>query len=277
MPPLSAPVSGSRSSPDWPGSHSRGRAAVTEQHGPERPAYDRSQHAPRVRYLDVAGQIRLLYDAFWLTAIDDFDSPRVAESGAGMAIGAAALAELAGTGHIVIRPVRGGADHQIWSPDRKRPGPDDSVGMSVVEAINAEPRPRPVRTWLEYLEVSGLADRVADHMVTHGLLRRVEVTGRRGLRRRSRTVYEPVESLVAGAACYRLRKWLDAPDQRIAWADVWLLGMCEATGLHHVFRYRSEAARRRSHQLQQAMPDPWRALLLHLADAIGTAATARGL
>lgn len=231
--------------------------------------------APRLRHLDRDRPSRLAYDTVWIVGVGDFDKPAVADAGANLAVGAALLVELAAAGHVTIAPEPGGDGHRLVP--RPQPSvPAESLGLGLVEQIRAEPEPLGVRQWLDYLAVTGIYTRVAEHMTTAGLMRRTEVPQRRGLRRRTQVVYEPVEPLVAGAPFFRLRRWLlDDPTGPIAWTDVFLLGLCEAIGLDHVYHHRSDRARDQSHHQQQQLPEPIRAVLLHLAEAVGAAGTTR--
>lgn len=211
---------------------------------------------------------RLVYDALLITSHHDFYKPAVAPRVAELGLGAALVAELVLSGHVAVRTEEGS---RLAPRDIGVAPPSDSLGLWLTELVRAEPEPLPVPEWLEFLAVSDLYSRTADHMVTTGLMRRTERRSR--WRKASQVAYEPVDALIAQAPLARIRRHLTAMDQRMPLPDAFLVALTEAVGLSRsLYSQTPHGARDYARSHTRSLPAPLQSLHGHLAAAVADTA-----
>ena len=211
---------------------------------------------------------RLVYDALLITSNHDFYKPAVSARVIGLGLGAALIAELVLSGHLAV-----------WARDRAKvspgeqgvPAPADSLGLWMMELVRAEPTSLAVSEWLEYLAVSDIHAKIADHMVIAGLMVRSEQRGR--WRQRTQVVYEAADSLIAQAPLARMRRYLFALDQRMPLTDAFLLSLTESVGLSKsLYSQTPSGAREYAQYHVRALPAPLQAVRGHLTAAVAATA-----
>jgi hypothetical protein len=211
---------------------------------------------------------RLAYDALLITSHHDFYKPAVAPRVAELGLGTALIAELVLSGHLAV-----------WSNDGSRLAPrdigvappSDSLGLWLTELVRAEPEALPVPEWLEYLAVSDLYSKTADHMVTTGLMKRTERRSR--WRKSTQVAYEPVDALIAQAPLARIRRHLTAMDRRMPLADAFLVALTEAVGLSKsLYSQTPHGAHDYARSHTRSLPAPLQSLHGHLAAAVADTA-----
>jgi hypothetical protein len=219
-----------------------------------------------------APSTRLVYDALLITSLDDAYKPATGPRVTGLGIGAALLAELVLSQHLVVWATKG--VDLLCFDERFRP-PQDSLALWLVEHIRAEPTSLSVRDWLEFLSAADVYTKTAEHMAMLGLMVRHEYRSR--WTRRVESGYEPSDALFANAVFSRLRRQLSLSEQQISVQDVYLLGLTEAVGLSKPLYYQlPSGARVYAGKQRQSLPAPLRALLAHLAAAVADIAITGG-
>ncbi|SDC98695.1 GOLPH3/VPS74 family protein [Glycomyces harbinensis] len=211
---------------------------------------------------------RLVYDALLITSHHDFYKPAVAPRVAELGLGAALVAELVLSGHLAV-----------WSSDGSKLAPrdigvappTDSLGLWLTELVRAEPEPLPVPEWLDFLAVSDLYAKTADHMVTTGLMHRTERRSR--WRKASQVSYEPADALVAQAPLARIRRHLSSMEHRMPLADAFLVALTEAVGLSKsLYSQTPYGAREYALSHTRSLPAPLQSVHGHLAAAVADTA-----
>jgi hypothetical protein len=152
--------------------------------------------------------------------------------------------------------------------------PADSLGLWLMELVRAEPEYLPAPEWLEFLAVSDIYAKTAEHMVIAGLMVRTE---QRTRWRRTQVAYEAKDPLIAGAPLARMRGHLTAMDRRMPLVDTFLLALTEAVGLSKALYSQTPSG---AHEFAQAhvraLPTPLRAIRGHLAAAVAGTAISGG-
>lgn len=220
---------------------------------------------------------RLVYDTLLITSLDDVYKPATGPRVTGLGIGAALLAELVLSQHLMVWAAKG-VDlvcvDAVGSGERDRP-PVDSLTLWLVEHVRAERTSLSVRDWLEFLSAADVYTKTAEHMAMLGFMVRREY--RSGWRRRVEVVFEPSDALIANAVFSRLRRHLSLSERQVPVEDAFMLALTEAVGLdkplyHHV----PPSARAYTDKRRQALPAALRAIVAHLAAAVADIAITGG-
>lgn len=207
---------------------------------------------------------RLVYDALLITSLDDAYKPATAPRVTGLGIGAALLAELVLSQHLVVWATKG---VDLLTLDERHRPPEDSLTMWLVEHVRAERTSLSVRDWLEFLSVADVYTKTAEHMTMVGLMERHEYRSR--WRQRVEVGYEPTDALIANAAFSRLRRHVSLAERKLSVGDAYLLALTEAVGLAKpLFFQLPPGARVYAGQQQQSLPAPLRTILAHLKSAV---------
>jgi len=211
---------------------------------------------------------RLVYDALLITSHHDFYKPAVAPRVAGLGLGAALIAELVLSGHLSIW-IRDGA--KLVPSDHGNRPPEDSLGLWLIELVRAEPANLAVREWLEYLALTDIYTKTAEHMVVAGLMLRTEVRSR--WRQRAQVSYEAADALIAQEPLARMRRYLLSLDARMPLVDAFLLTVTEAVGLSKsLYAQTPSGARGYVDSHTRVLPAPLQALRGHLTAAVADSA-----
>lgn len=220
-----------------------------------------------------APSARLAYDTLLITSLDDVYKPATAPRVTGLGIGAALLAELVLSEHVIIWAAKG--VDRVCFDERFRP-PGDSLTLWLVEHVRAERDSLTVRDWLEFLTATDVYTKTAEHMTMVGLMVRNEYRSR--WRHRVEVVYEPTDALIANATFSRLRRHLSTSDTGISTEDAFLLALAEAVGLAKpLYSQVPSGARTYADKQRKALPAPLRAILAHLAASVADIAITGGL
>jgi hypothetical protein len=215
---------------------------------------------------------RLVYDTLLITSLDDAYKPATGPRVTGLGIGAALLAELVRSEHLVVW-TSNGVD-RVCFDERFRP-PEDSLALWLVEHVRAERSNLTVREWLEFLTAADVYTKTAEHMTMVGLLTRHEYRSR--WRQRVEIGYEPTDPLIANATFARMRRHLSIENRHISLGDAFLLALTEAVGLSKpLYSQFPSTARAFVEKQRRALPQQLRSLLAHLAAAVADTAITGG-
>ncbi|MFG3342900.1 GPP34 family phosphoprotein [Glycomyces sp. NPDC048151] len=215
---------------------------------------------------------RLVYDALLITSLDDAYKPATGTRVTGLGIGAALLAELVLSQHLIVWATKG--VDLVCFDERYRP-PEDSLALWLVEHVRAERTSLSVRDWLEFLSAADVYTKTAEHMTMLGIMARHEYRSRWS--RRVEVGYEPSDALIANAVFSRLRRHLSLAERDVSIEDVFLLGLTEAVGLSKpLYNQFPSGAREYAGQRRQALPAALRAVLAHLAATVADIAITGG-
>lgn len=219
-----------------------------------------------------APSARLVYDTLLITSLDDVYKPATAPRVTGLGIGAALLAELVLSQHLIVWAAKG--VDLVTYDERFRP-PQDSLTLWLVEHLRAEQTTLTVRDWLEFLTAADVYTKTAEHMVMFGLMARAEYRTR--WRQRVEVVYEATDALIANAPLSRIRRHLSTREPQIAVEDTFLLTLTDTVGLAKpLYAQTPSGARAYADKQRQTLPAPLRAVLAHLAAAVADIAITGG-
>lgn len=215
---------------------------------------------------------RLVYDTLLITSLDDVYKPATVPRVTGLGIGAALLAELMLSQHLLVWADKG--VDLVCYDERFRP-PQDSLALWLIEHIRTERANLAVRDWLEFLAAADVYTKTAEHMVMVGLMVRREYKTR--WRQRVEVSYEATDALIANAPFSKLRRYLSISDTQIPVEHTFLLALAETVGLSKpLYSQIPSGARRYADKQRQALPSPLRAVLAHLAASVADIAITGG-
>jgi hypothetical protein len=211
---------------------------------------------------------RLIYDAFLITAYHDFYKPAVAPRVIGLGLGAALVAELVISGHLVVHPHEG--RDLVLTEQREQP-PRDSLGLWLAELVRSEQVHLAVPEWLEYLAIADIQTKTAEHMAVAGLMVRGEHRTR--WRQRTQVTYDAADALIAQAPLARMRRHLSTMDHRMPLVDAFLMALTEAVGLSRsLYSQMPPGAREYADGHLRFLPAPLQTVRGHLIAAVADTA-----